>query len=132
MATDNEQIKGVLVQIFGDEYQIASDGDDVADIQRVASYVDQKMRELAGKQGGSVSKSRLAVWTAMEIAAELFSTAQERNMLTAKAHENLDRLAKLVEERADISSGLEKRETVADGQLLRSPTTRQRDPSRVG
>ena len=132
MATDDEQIKGVLVQIFGDEYHIASDGDDVADIQRVASYVDQKMRELAGKQGGSVAKGRLAVWTAMEIAAELFSTAQERNMLTAKAHENLDRLTKLVEERADISSGLEKRERVPQEQLLRSQTIRQRDPSRVG
>jgi cell division protein ZapA (FtsZ GTPase activity inhibitor) len=132
MATDDEQIKGVLVQIFGDEYQIASDGDDVADIRRVASYVDQKMQELAGKQGGSVSKSRLAVWTAMEIAAELFSTAQERNMLTAKAHENLDRLTKLVEERADLSSGLEKRGKVPNEQLLRSQTVRQRDPSRVG
>lgn len=120
MAASDEEINGVLVQIFGDEYQIASDGDDVADIQRVASYVDQKMRELAGKQGGSVSKSRLAVWTAMEIAAELFSTAQERNMLTAKAHENLHRLTKLVEERADISSGLGKGEAAGE-RLLRSP-----------
>jgi cell division protein ZapA (FtsZ GTPase activity inhibitor) len=132
MATNDEQIRGVLVEIFGDEYQIASDGDDVADIQRVAAYVDQKMRELAGKQGGSVSKSRLAVWTAMEIAAELFSTAQERNMLTAKAHENLDRLAKLVEERADISSNLENRGSIRGEQVLRSQTVGQRDPSRVG
>ena len=131
MSRVDEHIKGVLVEIFGDEYQIASDGDDVADIRRVATYVDQKMRELADKQGGSVSKNRLAVWTAMEIAAELFSTAQERNMFTTKAHENLDRLAKLVEERADISSSLENREVVPREQMAPSQTIRECDPSRV-
>ena len=131
MSSTDEHIKGVLVEIFGDEYQIASDGDDVADIRRVATYVDQKMQQLADKQGGSVSKNRLAVWTAMEIAAELFSTAQERNMLTAKAHENLDRLTKLVEERANLSSSLENREVVPREQMVPSQTIRECDPSRV-
>ena len=126
---DKNQQQTESVRIFGKNFKIASDEE--VDVRQIAAYVDKRMSEVA-ERSGMRQRTQLAVLAAMEIAAELFSTAQERNMLTAKAHENLDRLTKLVEERADISSGLGKRERVPQEQLLRSQTIRQRDPSRVG
>jgi cell division protein ZapA len=58
------------VQIFGQEYKIRG-FEDKSYVQRVASYVDERMRELA-KGSSSLSQERLAVLTALNIADELF------------------------------------------------------------
>ena len=100
-----KQIEGVIVQIFDSEYEFASAGGDADQIQQVAAYVDQKMREISAKHKGRVPRTRLAVWAAMEIAAELMATLRERSKLSANAHKNLDRLTRLVEERASMSAG---------------------------
>ncbi len=97
-------IEGVIVQIFGDEYQFASEGGDEDQIRQVAAYVDQKMSEISAKHKGRVPRATLAVWAAMEIAAELMGTLREKSMLSPDAHESLDRLARLVEERAGMSA----------------------------
>lgn len=95
-----QQVQGVLVQIFGQEYKIGGDPDEV---RQVAAYVDGKMREIAAAQRGRPSKDQVAVLAAMEITAELMRVVAERNTVTQKAHENIDRLSKLVEERAQLS-----------------------------
>lgn len=97
-------IEGVIVQIFGDEYQFASEGGDEDQIRQVAAYVDQKMSEISAKHKGRVPRGTLAVWAAMEIAAELIGTLREKSMLSPDAHESLDRLTRLVEERAGMSA----------------------------
>ena len=103
MKKNDSQLKGITVQIFGDEYQIASEGNTV-DIQRIARYVDEKMKTLAAQHAGRVAKTTLAVLTAMEITSELFNTVQEQHRLAEKAQENLTRLSQLVDERADMPS----------------------------
>ena len=103
MPASDRQIQGVLVQIFGEEYRIASDSG-TEEVQQVAAYVDRKMREIADKHGGHLPKAKLAVLAAMDITAELLHVMQERTMLAAKARENIDRLTRLVDERASLSS----------------------------
>ena len=119
-------IEGVLVQIFGDEYQFASEGGDEDRIRQVAAYVDQKMREICAKHKGRVPRATLAVWAAMEIAAELMGTLRESSMLSANAHKNLDRLTRLVEDRAGMSAEFSgSAEESAPSRLLQRSTRSQ-------
>ena len=98
----DRDVQGVNVEIFGERYPISSEGD-AAEVQRIAAFVDKKMREIADLHSGRLTTSRVAVLAAMEITVELFRVMQERHQLTARAHENLDRLSRLIEDRADIS-----------------------------
>ncbi len=118
MAYSEHQISGVIVQIFGDEYQISSQSD-AAEVQRIAAYVDRKMRALADQHAGRVPKASLAVLAAMEIASELFGAMQEQSRLTEKARENLDRLTRLVDERASMFSTLTERRGTTAPRALR-------------
>ena len=118
-----KQAKGVNVQIFGEQYPIASEGD-AEDVQRIAEYVDKKMQEIAGVHSGRLNTTRVAVLAAMEITVELFRAMQERNQLTEKAHENLGRLSKLIEDRATMSTGIREPNTSLD-RLLEQPASQQ-------
>ena len=100
MKDNHKQIQSILTEIFGDEYQIAGQAD-AADIQRVATYVDKKMREVVGKSG-RMSKTSLAVLAAMEITAELFQAEQERDHLVQKAYASIDRLSELIDQRSTL------------------------------
>lgn len=128
MAQSDQQISGVIVQIFGDEYQISSQSD-AAEVQRIAAYVDRKMRALADQHAGRVPKASLAVLAAMEIASELFGAVQEQSRLTEKARENLDRLTRLVDERANMFSALAERRGVTIGRAPREERLGQQVPS---
>jgi cell division protein ZapA len=93
---------GTLVQICGDEYRMTSELD-AGDLQRVAAYVDQKMRQTASRSGRS-NKTHLAVLAAMDIALELFRSQQEKGQMIQKACESIDLLRHLVEERSSLLS----------------------------
>lgn len=100
-----KHVQGINVQIFGEEYPISSEGD-VDEVQRIASYVDKKMQEIAQKHSEHsvrLSTTRVAVLAAMEITVELFQAMQGCNQLTERAYENIGRLTKLIEDRANIS-----------------------------
>jgi len=100
-----KHVQGINVQIFGEEYPISSEGD-VDEVQRIAAYVDQKMQEIAQKHSEHsvrLSTARVAVLAAMEITVELFQAMQGCNQLTERAYENIGRLTKLIEDRANIS-----------------------------
>jgi cell division protein ZapA len=72
--------KGVVqVDIFGSQYTIKKGAEDQAYIQRVAAYVDQKMREINEKLPVA-SVSKVAVLTSLNLADELF---KERDMNSA-------------------------------------------------
>ena len=94
------QIKGVVVEIFDEEYRI---GGEPSQVQPVAAYVDKKMKEMAAAHDGRLPKAQVAILTAMEITAELFRVMRDRTDFTEKAHASIDRLTKLVEERAKMS-----------------------------
>ena len=100
----DNHIGGVLVEVFGEEYQIAAN--DARQMRRLATYVDEKMREVAELHGGRVPTAKLAVLAAMTIADELFKSAHQQNQIAETAQENLERLTQLVDERADIFSSL--------------------------
>ncbi|GEM_PF-135704 len=122
----SEDVKGVNVEIFGERYPISSEGD-VAEVQRIAAFVDKKMREIAELHSGRLSTSRVAVLAAMEITVDLFSAMSERNQITARAHKSLDQLTRLIEDRADMSQvgGLPSLERESRSILKETSTTPQ-------
>ena len=94
MAQTAPQKSGVVVQIFGEEYRIATPRE-FDEVQRIAAYVDQKMRQIAGEHAGRVPRATLAVLAAMEITGELFGAMSEQSQLTEAAQQNLERLSRL-------------------------------------
>lgn len=119
MAQNDTQVQGVLVEIFGEQYRI---GGEPKQVQQVAAYVDKKMREIAAK-GPRTPKGQVAMLAAMEVTAELFKVMSERKVFTDRAHESIERLTQLVEDRATLADADE-----ADG-VTEAPTDRT---NRVG
>jgi cell division protein ZapA (FtsZ GTPase activity inhibitor) len=105
MAHNESQTSGVIVQILGEEYRIATQRE-FGEVQRIAAYVDQKMREIAAQHSGRVPRTTLAVLSAMEIAGELLGARGEQSQLAQAAQQNLDRLSRLVDARAAIPTSL--------------------------
>lgn len=134
MADQRQQVQGVIVQIFGEDYRI---GGDPAQVKQVAEYVDGKMREIAEGHDGKLPNAQVAMLAAMDITSELFRVMQDRKAFTVKAHESIDRLNRLVEERATLSDGEAARvQPPADGippiaERMRGRQVRLPDPSSV-
>ena len=101
MAKGDTQVKGVLVDIFGEQYRI---GGDPKQVQQVAAYVDTRMKEIAGKNP-RMPKAQVAMLAAMEVTADLFKVMSERKVFTERAHESVERLTRLVEDRANLTPG---------------------------
>ena len=104
MAQRDEQGRGAAVKIFGEEFRIAADDGDTEQVRRVAEFVDKKMRGIAEQHRGGLSRSRVAVLAAMEIAADLLRSAEAPSIMAEKTRENISRLSRLIEERAQLSS----------------------------
>ena len=99
MAKGDTQVKGVLVDIFGEQYRI---GGDPKQVQQVAAYVDTKMKEIADKNP-RMPKAQVAMLAAMEVTADLFKVMSERKVFTERAHESVERITRLVEDRANLT-----------------------------
>lgn len=83
----------VDVEIFGETYPIKA-GDDAAYITEIASFVDGKMREVAGS-GKVVTTSKIAILAALNIADELFKC---RRRPGTKRDDTDRRIQKLVQD----------------------------------
>ena len=70
----SEDTSVTSVQIFGQEYKIRG-FEDKSYVERVAGYVDEKMKELA-RNSSSLPQERLAVLAALNIADELLQEAR--------------------------------------------------------
>jgi cell division protein ZapA (FtsZ GTPase activity inhibitor) len=70
-------ITRVGVEIAGERYTIRGEAE-AGYIAEVARTVDERMRELQESSGGSVSRARLAVLTAINIADELMQERMQR------------------------------------------------------
>ena len=84
-------LSDVRVQIFGSGYRIASNTDPEY-ISEVASYIDQKMREVASALALS-NGSTVAVLTAINLADELFKIEEENRQMDRISREKADQLA---------------------------------------
>lgn len=84
-------LSDVRVQIFGSEYRIASETDP-EHIRKVASYIDQKMREIASALALR-TRSTVAVLTAVNLADELFKIEEEGRRIDQISREKADQLA---------------------------------------
>ena len=90
-----------IVDINGRKYRIA--GSDRARIQQVANCLNEKIHEVAARSGDS-DRSRTIILAALELTAELFQTQRENEQLLRKAHESIDRLSRLIDQRCDLLS----------------------------
>jgi len=87
MMTD---VSVTTVQIFGQEYKIRG-FEDKSYVQRVAGYVDERMRELS-QGSSSLSQERLAVLTALNIADELFQESKRSSEKLLSVEQRTDAL----------------------------------------
>lgn len=74
-----DKINKVSVRIFDDEYVIKGSAD-IYHIEKVASLVDQKMKQLCQKNP-YLSPKKIAVLTALNIADELFRLRDDYDAL---------------------------------------------------
>ncbi len=84
-------LSDMRVQIFGSEYRIASETDP-EHIRKMASYIDQKMREVASALALR-TRSTVAVLTAVNLADELFKIEEEGRQIDQISREKADQLA---------------------------------------
>jgi cell division protein ZapA len=90
-----EERNEVRVQIFGTSYTIRGEADQ-AYVQRVASYVDAKMREINEKLPVA-SVAKVAVLASLNLADELFREREERRRLSESVTRRADRLSGALE-----------------------------------
>ena len=84
------QTTSVRVEIFDHAYNLR--GTDAEHIQRLADYVDSKMRAVA-QQSTTVDSARLAVLAAMNIADELHALMRKYENVAADYNGRLHQLA---------------------------------------
>jgi cell division protein ZapA len=85
----------VKVQIFGQPYAIRGELDETY-VQKLAVYVDQKMRAIADATA-TVDTQKIAVLAALAIADELHNVQNERGDREELLREQADRCLTLVE-----------------------------------
>ena len=102
MSKSEGQVRGIAVTIFEDEYIIADA--DAQKVQKIAKYVDNKMREIDRQHSSDISTAKLAVLAAMTIADEFMQVVGEQDRLAESAQENLHRLSALVDARVGVAN----------------------------
>lgn len=83
------------VEIFGQEYKIKGVGNPQY-IQKIAGYVDKKMREIA-HSSGIMSQSRIAILAALNITDELYQERDERDRVQEEFAGKAARLGELLD-----------------------------------
>ena len=99
MKTSN-QLCEVDVQLLDEEYRIASDLG-AEGTQEVVDFVDAKMREIVARSP-PLSRTKVAVLAAMELAAEVVQVRKEREELLQQAYENINKLNELIDQRSTL------------------------------
>lgn len=92
-----EKKQSVKVNIFGEDYPIKGDTDTFY-IQKVANYVDQKMKEVAERMSNKLPL-RVAVLAAMSITDELFKEKDEKERKLKDVEVKSQSLLDLLDER---------------------------------
>jgi cell division protein ZapA len=86
----------VQVTIFGQQYPIKGNANE-GDIRRIAEFVDSKMREVEA-QINVKSSLKIAILTALNIAAELFTIQDEKEQLIALFEEKTQEINDVIDQ----------------------------------
>jgi cell division protein ZapA len=87
--------KSVEVNIFGHDYTVKTDGD-TEHIQKIASYVDEKMGEIV-RNTKTVSTLNVAILAALNIADEFFKEIQKRGELIEEVEHRSEEIVKAID-----------------------------------
>ncbi len=94
---DSEPSKSIRVRILGREYALRVEADDEAHTRRVASAVDDRMRQFKENHPDQAELTT-AVMTALTLAEELYLQREEHEDDTTALNEELARLSQRLEE----------------------------------
>jgi len=86
-----------IVEIFGQDYKIKGVGDPDY-INKIAGYVDRKMREIA-HSSGIMSQSRIAILAALNIADELHQEKEKNKKSRQEIEKQAVELSDLIDSR---------------------------------
>lgn len=84
----------IVIKIFGREYEVNSE-EDPLHIYAVASFVDQKMKEISHITN-IVDTNKVAVLAALNIADELFKLKESKDFLGDSIDKKTEELVKLL------------------------------------
>ena len=87
----------VQISIFGQEYSVKAPADPVY-IQKIAEYVDGKMREVQSGFSSTQSSTRIAILAAMNIADELFNARQSGDVDSTAVEQKISSLIDFIDE----------------------------------
>lgn len=99
------------VEIYGQKYTVRSD-DETEHVERVAAYVDGRMREVA-RASSQVTSLRVAILAALNIADELFRERDTKSQGSVDIEARARSLADALE--ATISGAPDDADTPEDG-----------------
>ena len=91
---EGNQIK---ITIFGQEYSVKAPADPTY-IQKIAEYVDIKMREVQSGFNSTQSSNRIAILAAMNITDELFNARKKNDSDDNEIEEKITSLIELIDE----------------------------------
>ncbi len=94
-AVQTEDKRNIMVQIFGSEYPISGTKDPVY-VERLARYVDAKMKDIA-KGSSLLSSGKVAILAALNMADELFRLKARHEKLRELASEQVCAIAKKID-----------------------------------
>ena len=94
MSEDNNTVQ---ISIYGQEYSVKAPADPEY-IKKIASYLDEKMREVQSGFSTTQSSTRIAILAAMNITDELFVARKDSDSDVGEAEEKISSLIELIEE----------------------------------
>ena len=87
----------VQISIFGQEYSVKAPADPEY-IQKIAEYVDGKMREVQSGFSSTQSSTRIAILAAMNIADEFFNARQSEDVDSTAVEQKISSLIDFIDE----------------------------------
>ena len=93
----SEEGNQVQISIFGQEYSVKAPADPEY-IQKIAEYVDGKMREVQSGFTSTQSSTRIAILAAMNIADELFNARQSGDVDSTTVEQKISSLIDFIDE----------------------------------
>ncbi len=87
----------VKITILNNEYLIKSDENDIDSINRVAEYVNNRLKETDSSISG-LSEKKAAILTALNIASDYFQALKERDIILDNIRHRSETLISLINE----------------------------------
>ncbi len=91
------KLKRVSVKILNKEYEVSCPPDKEDSLQEAAFYLDQKMFEIR-KQGRVLNLERIAIMAALNIAHELLSNRQQKEIYVQSISEQIEQLQNRIDD----------------------------------